>query len=190
MSFNQILKTKPQRIKEFISRYWPGFVFFGSFGTFAIGTFYFKILENFLENFLLYVSLPLFIFGVGLAFYSEFNKPEEGQNVYALLLGATLISVFFTLLATFFLLGVWQIANGLLDDSELQTHIVEVERKGCEEGDCTVVFESWNFPDMKRSLSIPTSIYNKIRSHREELVITTKAGNFGFEWIVDIENVK
>jgi hypothetical protein len=182
-------ETKLQKIKRFIRDYWVGFLLLASFGTFLFATFNFKILDSITGSFFYYVSLPLFVVGFYWAFKWVIKLQEDGNSISILVIQATIALIFFTLLATFFLLGLFQIANGFWDNSEAKKYVVSVERGGCEEMDCTVNFKSWNLPEKRVSLSIPTSIYNKIR-HPNELQITTKAGSFGFEWIVDVKNVK
>lgn len=81
--------------------------------------------------------------------------------------------------------------NGWLDKSQANSHKTLVVRKyiSKSEDDITyyVVLKSWRAHRKTEKISVYHDIYSKIKPNKSEIVITTKPGRFGFEWVYRYE---
>ena len=81
--------------------------------------------------------------------------------------------------------------NGYLDNSEALVHEVTVVgrdevRSGLGRGYHAIV-QSWRAGHSSEKIRVPYQIYQHIQQGSSWMTITTKAGRFGYEWIVDYE---
>jgi len=102
-----------------------------------------------------------------------------------------LIAVFWMTLIGFITIfyGVISLTNGYLDASSVMTHRANVVDKtisrSSKSGDSHYVHvKSWRPGRETEKLSVSSSVYNRTHEGKTVMNIKTKAGKYGFEWIV------
>jgi hypothetical protein len=104
-----------------------------------------------------------------------------------------LIAVFFISLFAFPLAGFGYsgFLNGALDDNPAALHQVIVLNKYYKRSKNNytyyAVVNSWRKPESEEKLRISKSFYNYLQPGSSTIIVKTKPGKFGFEWIVEIE---
>jgi len=101
--------------------------------------------------------------------------------VFRIVFAAILIYVSFTYAGR----NLARLLNGMLDKGEQTEHTVEDIYKFQNKKNLSYIrFPSWRNPGTKEQLHIGSSEYKAIVPGKTKMIITTKPGAFGFEWIV------
>ncbi|MCF7809480.1 hypothetical protein K9N50_00680 [bacterium] len=79
--------------------------------------------------------------------------------------------------------------NGYLDDGLVSKHNTVITRKYTSSNkngkEYKVLVESWRENRTSEKFEVKKKIYKRIRVLESEMIVTTKPGRFGFEWVVE-----
>ncbi len=79
--------------------------------------------------------------------------------------------------------GLGMVLNGGLDPSIGTSHRVRVVDKRITSWDCIVWVESWRQHRETERLTVDSTTYFKVTPAQSHMIVMTKPGRFGFEWI-------
>ena len=82
--------------------------------------------------------------------------------------------------------GTALILNGYLDTSPPLRHVVQVVDKRVRKGkhrSYHAIVESWRPTKMREDISVGARMYRRIVSKKSKLIVQTRRGRFGFEWL-------
>lgn len=125
-------------------------------------------------------SLPFLVFFVLAAFHLLKGRSSSHKE---------LALVLFFSVAGFPLAGAGgeMFLNGWLDRSGYSRHDVKVLNKYFSKSDKSTTYyavvESWREGRATEKLSVPSGFYNQLEGGITRLIVTTRAGRFGFEWL-------
>jgi len=82
--------------------------------------------------------------------------------------------------------GVVTILNGWLDTSAAEPHTVTVADKRVSGREKEVRVHSWRQPGTLEKLEVSSSLFDRIVPQQTRLIVVTKAGRLGHEWLVGL----
>ena len=84
-------------------------------------------------------------------------------------------------------IGLMLILNGWLDTSMPQLHMARVLSRWISRGrascNCYVRVSSWRNPGLSEDIRISRTIFNRAKPSISQIVVVTKRGALGFEWV-------
>jgi hypothetical protein len=170
------------KIRRIIAFAIPGLFYVLGAPAFVLGLMNFRPLDGWqmgLDS--LKISAPLFILFIWIAVMCIKGRSSSHRE---------LIVVFAISLSAFFLsgAGIKMLLNGWLDDESATSYRVDVRNtyvsKSSKNASYYAVTDSWREDGRTEKLSITGSEYSKIIPYSTEIIVTTKPGKFGYEWLV------
>lgn len=129
-------------------------------------------------------SIPLLI----LFLFVSVNLLRGRSSSHRELIGIWVLSIFAFILGG---IGGEITLNGWLDKGKPMVHEVDVINKytSRSKNNTTyhVVVKSWRKSEYSEKLMVNANLYDELEAGQSKMIITTKPGKFGFEWLVDYQ---